>query len=358
LVDTKYYYKIACHKNKTRNTMTPDTEARPHQEHLIWAVSDGRKGMENQVVGIAEAVARRIRATVVIKQIALPSFLSWLPYEVWGTGLINPLRFLTAKSDSLNPPWPDLFVGCGRLTVASSIAVRRASNGKTYTVQTQDPRVQTSLFDLVLPPFHDELQGPNVLPLLGAPNRVTPITLEEGKDQFASLFTELPRPLAGVLIGGSSKTHQLGPGEMQRIASALKNLATQGVGLAITTSRRTGTENEAILRAALAGTSAWIWDGTGENPYFGLLAHADAILVTADSVNMVTEAAATGKPVHILPLSGGSAKICRFHEAMESRGIARPFSGSLDTWSYAPLRETDRAAETITAALESRASTA
>ena len=86
-----------------------------------------------------------------------------------------------------------------------------------------------------------------------------------------------------------------------------------------------------------------IWDGAGDNPYYAYLAVADALLVTADSVSMVSEAAATGKPVHIIGLDGGDAKFARFHETMRKAGITRPFAGRIESWSYAPPDDTARA---------------
>jgi len=97
------------------------------------------------------------------------------------------------------------------------------------------------------------------------------------------------------------------------------------------------------LRSRLAGVPGQIWSDEGANPYYGYLAHADALFVTADSVSMVSEAAATGKPVHILPLAGGDAKFARFHEAMQVRGITRPFRARLENWTYEPLDDTARA---------------
>tara|TARA_Y100001970_G_scaffold176071_1_gene214618 strand:- start:112 stop:447 length:336 start_codon:yes stop_codon:yes gene_type:complete len=91
------------------------------------------------------------------------------------------------------------------------------------------------------------------------------------------------------------------------------------------------------IRAALAGLDVYIWDETGPNPYLGFLAHADSLIVTGDSVNMVSEAAATGKPVHVVHLEGGSKKFTRFHNAMTERGITRPFTGALETWTYERL---------------------
>ena len=111
----------------------------------------------------------------------------------------------------------------------------------------------------------------------------------------------------------------------------------------MTPSRRTGAAGLAVLRERFAGLPGRIWDGTGDNPYYAYLAVADAVLVTADSVSMVSEAAATGKPVHILPLPGGDAKFARFHEAMREAGITRPFAGDIENWTYVPPDDTARA---------------
>jgi mitochondrial fission protein ELM1 len=99
----------------------------------------------------------------------------------------------------------------------------------------------------------------------------------------------------------------------------------------------------ARIRAAVGGRG-FVWDGTGANPYPGLLGHADAVLVTQDSVNMASEAATTGLPVHVFPLGGVARKIARFHESLERRGASRRFAGTIDHWSYPPLAEADRIA--------------
>ncbi len=108
----------------------------------------------------------------------------------------------------------------------------------------------------------------------------------------------------------------------------------------------------ARLAAALEGTGAFLWSGDGENPYLGALGWADAFLVTADSVNMACEAAGTGKPVHIFPLPGGSEKFRKFHDSLTSRGISRPFTGTIESWQYEPLDETGRAAKRIETLLD------
>jgi hypothetical protein len=119
---------------------------------------------------------------------------------------------------------------------------------------------------------------------------------------------------------------------------------TRGVGLAVTVSRRTGTENTSALRTALKDTPAVIWDGQGENPYAGFLALADGIIVTADSISMLSEACAVGKPVYVADMPGGSAKFERFHQSLRSAGHTRPYTGDFEFWPATPLAETARVA--------------
>ncbi len=139
--------------------------------------------------------------------------------------------------------------------------------------------------------------------------------------------------------------------EARELAVALKQIASS-VNLMITTSRRTSAETNEILRAELAGTDTYFWDNKEPNPYFAMLAWADAVIVTADSVNMACEAGATGKPVHIFPLPGARAKARRFHASLQARGVARVFTGAIEQWSYTPLDETGRAAAKIKSLLD------
>jgi hypothetical protein len=78
---------------------------------------------------------------------------------------------------------------------------------------------------------------------------------------------------------------------------------------------------------------------------------ADAIVTTEDSVNMVTEAAGTGKPVYVQHLKGNSRRLKHFHELMRERGATRPFAGKLESWSYTPINDTEAVASVIRRAL-------
>ncbi len=222
------------------------------------------------------------------------------------------------------------------------------ASGKTFVVQTQDPRAPLDRFDLVIPPDHDGLAGPNVFPILGAPNRITPEKLALELARFQDTIAPLPHPRVAVVIGGKSKAHDLPRDQALALARDIaRAVEAAGGALLLSFTRRTPDAARAAMTAALSHLPGVIWDGSGDNPYFAFLAAADTILVTEDSTNLATDAAATGKPLFVLPMTGRSAKLERFHAELRRRGVAAPFVGELTAAPYAPLLETDRAAREV-----------
>ena len=305
-----------------------------------WVLSDGNPGNENPCLGLAEALG----VETAIKRVVPQPPWSWLPPRLWFAALSAP----GPRGDPLAPPWPDLLIACGRRTAALSAAIRAAGRGRTFAVQILDPKLPPDRFDVVVAPRHDRLTGANVIATLGVLNRVTPERLADAAQRAAASVDHLPRPRVAVLVGGASKRHRMTARVAEDLGASLARLAGEhGAGLMVTASRRTGDANAAALRRRLDGVAAVMWDGAGENPYFGYLGQADAIVVTGDSVAMVSEACATGKPVLVYDLPGGSAKFDRFHGEMRQAGCTRPFSGALEDWTYLPLRETPRIAAEV-----------
>ena len=312
----------------------------------VWILHDGKVGLRNQVMGVAEAVGLHF------EEKRLETRYPWkiLPPALWFNARHAPGR----GGDRLVPPWPRLVISAGGRAAAPALAVRDAAAGQCLAVQIQDPKIAPRHFDLMLIPEHDKVRGPNVMVTRGAVHRVTAAKLAEAAEIWRPRLAHLPSPRVAVLVGGNG-AYALSPEHMGDLANDLAALAKAGAGLMVTPSRRTGPAAERVLRAVLSGFPADVWDGVGENPYFGYLGLADHVLATADSVSMITEASATGKPVHILPLAGGSAKFERFHAAMRAAGVTRPFAGSLDEWSYPRRDDTAEAGARIRAMLQERA---
>ncbi|HEY8963009.1 MAG TPA: mitochondrial fission ELM1 family protein [Alphaproteobacteria bacterium] len=313
----------------------------------VWVlVERGLTGTEKQCVAVAEALG----VEPLVKRISLRNpwrFLS--PYINIG------IRF--GFGEKITPPWPDVLICGGRKSVGLALWIKKMSHDRTFTVCILDPKVHRHKFDLIATPVHDDLKGPNVIQIIGAPNNLTPKRLQEAEIKWVPTFAHLPKPRVAVLIGGSSRTHTMRQSNMEKLAAHLKTLNDCGYGLMITASRRTGDDNTRILRETLAGTNAYIWDGQGDNPYEGFLALADAIIVTSDSVSMLSEAATTGKPVYRFDISGGSARFDAFQVLLDLKGITRNLNeyqkGKLEFWRYPPLNDAADVAAKIKAAVTS-----
>jgi uncharacterized protein len=303
----------------------------------IWAVSDGRAGIEAQALGLAEAVARLRPAHIAVKRIGWRAGLGRLPWQMIPPG--------ARAGDVIDAPWPHIWIATGRATLPLSTRMLAWSGGKTFVVQTQHPRAPLDRFDLVVPPVHDALTGSNVFPILGAPNRISQERLDLERAKFQDRWTALPSPRVAVIIGGRSRAHALpkphGIAMARQIVAAVEAV---GGSLLVSFTRRTPPETRIAMHQVFATLPGEIWDGTGDNPYFAMLAVADAILVTEESTNLATDAAATGKPLFTLGMIGRSPKLAAFHADLRARGIARPFAGAFTAQPYAPLAETDRAA--------------
>jgi mitochondrial fission protein ELM1 len=325
----------------------PGADAAPNDRpQLAWVLHDGKAGMASQAIGLAEATG----LPIVEKRLAIRFPWIALPPQLW----CLPLRAIASTGAPLRPPWPDLVVACGRNTAMPALAIQRASGGYTVAAQIQNPGVGRGKFDLLIVPEHDRLCGPDVFVTRAAVHRVTQARLVTARDRFPEL-ARMPRPILSVLIGGTNGVYRLTMRRLSEIAEALSDiLRSNGGSILLTPSRRTGAAGLALLRERLKGCSAAIWDGSGENPYLAYLALADALLVTADSISMISEAAATGKPVHILHLDGGNAKFARFHASMQAAGITRPFIGRVESWSYPIPDDTARAGAAVRALVLSR----
>lgn len=322
------------------------TASDPGRPTLCWVVSDGRRGIENQALGLAEAVARRL-PLVIERQTAPPAprGLKALAAALAGRRA-QPGEALAAAD--LQPPWPQLWIACGRATLGLSTAAARLAAPRPYVVQVQDPKTDPAAFDLVIPPEHDAMAAhPAVFPILGSPNRITPDGLEAARAAFAETLARLPGPRAAVLIGGDSKRHRLTRPDAETLADRLAAVRAEGASLLITTSRRTPVGAVEALRARFADQDrVWLWTGEadGPNPYLAYLAAADVVIATRDSTNMLTEAAAAGRPVLIAAMTGRDAKFASLYARLEAMDLARPFQGRLETWETTPLAETERAA--------------
>jgi mitochondrial fission protein ELM1 len=295
-------------------------------------LSEDLAGMRSQALGFAEAAGLAPRIVPLLPR--LPWW--WMPGRFWP----SPLRAVRITT----PPEP-LAIGCGGKAAPVLKALKRR---RRLTIQLQHPRMDPRHFDQIVVQRHDGLSGPNVVVTRTALHRVTPARLDEARAVWAPRLAHLPRPLVAVLLGGSNGRFRLEEAEGEALARQLaETMRRDGAGVMVTPSRRTNPAVTDAIRRAIEPLGGWVWDGVGDNPYFGMLACADALVVTSDSVSMVSEAAATSAPVLIAELPGRSRRIGAFLRGLAADGRVRTFRGRLEMWQTSPLDDTQEAADSV-----------
>jgi mitochondrial fission protein ELM1 len=300
--------------------------------HSAWLITDGKVGMDVQVLGVAEELG----VEIALKRVAPRR--PWSLLAPWGPP--DPRDRVGRPGGRFTAPWPDIALATGRQSIPYIRAIRRLAGPATFTVVIQNPRTGARTADLMAVPEHDGLSGDNVVVTLTAPHSFTPKRLEGLRRSPPREVAALPRPRVAVMLGGPNAAYQFGAASVARLKVALGSLKRLGASFLVTASRRTPAALMDAVQQATEGAPRIVWDGSNDNPYVFFLAHADVLIVTADSVNMTGEACATSRPVYVFEPEGGSVKFTRFHDALRRYGATRPLPATFDrleSWRYAPL---------------------
>ncbi len=304
-----------------------------------YALHDGHAGNARQAVALARALDANASECVLVPG----QFARWFAPRTW--------PFLSApfgpgfRADCEVAPM--LAIGCGR---QAALATRLLRARGSKSVQVLDPRIDPRHWDVVVAPEHDGLRGDNVLSLLGSLHPIDDLWLAQARQDFPE-FADLPAPHTVLLAGGPTRHAALAEADFQALLQSLTGRARdEGGSFSLVASRRT----PPAWRDAMAGIAADVpglrWRGEGgdsRNPYAGLLAHADRIVCTPDSVNMLSEAAATLAPVFAWMPQVVSGRPRRFLDTLLERSRIRGLDDAMEAFAVEPLRETARIAETI-----------
>jgi len=309
------------------------------RSHAPWTITDGRAGNVRQAVALAGALRLGTHRPLTLEPRA--------PWR-WAAPrrLPGDRRGYGDALEALATTPPPLAIGCGR-QAAGALRVLRARGSQV--VQILDPRIGSHHWDLVVVPEHDALRGDNVLTLLGSLNPVDDAWLACGRAAFAD-FGVLPGPRTALLVGGPT-AHA--PWEAEHMLQVFEQVAAQvrseGGSLLATTSRRTPPLLSDALRRAFADVPNVIWGdgGDGVNPYAGLLGWADRVVVSPDSVNLLSEACATRLPVMVALAGTTQGRMARFQRALHARGRLQERWLDWDAGRIEPLRETARIATAV-----------
>lgn len=297
--------------------------------HACWIVADGTTGMMMQSMAMAEALGKD---APVFKAISTPILRLRPQLGAWpGWPLV-----VGKKPNFLKGRLPKLLITTGRRMAGFSIGMRRISQGKTKTLHIQDARVPARYFDLMVVPAHDPLaqskdRPDNVIVSKGALNRLTPEIIAEAASALPDMYHDIKGKRFLVMVGGRNRRYTPSKSDFIKLAQSLAQFAQEQDGqLIIVPSARTPKQHISAMMSELIPERTLLWDSASSNPYPGLLDVVDAVIVTSDSVNMVSEACLTGKPVFVAELCPESGRIADFHRRMITDGHVRPLGPKAD----------------------------
>jgi hypothetical protein len=289
----------------------------------VWVLRDDRPGNATQALGLAEALAWPYESKRLCCRAAARLHNRWLGASISGID--------RQASSPLDPPWPDLVIAAGRRSAPVAQWIRERSGGRARIVALgRKGGDDAELFDRVVTPSYARLfPHPHRIETDAPLHRVTPDALAKASEEWADRLADAKPPRIAVLVGGTSGQYRLDLSEARRLGAACAELARRcGGSLFATTSRRLGAAAADAFCAAIGDIHflhRWTPDDPA-NPYLGLLAHADAFVITGDSESMLAEATSLGRPVAIypLPVRASFRWLSAFREWVWRRATAKP----------------------------------
>lgn len=262
---------------------------------VVWLLCGQKAGDNNQILALAETLG-------------WPFIQKQMNYRPWEL-LSNQLLRVTlagldrTRSSRLEPPWPDLVITAGRRNEPVARWIRKHSGDHTRLVHIGRPWASPELFDLVVTtPQYQLPKNDNVVVIDLPLHRINPELLEQAAQARAPEFEQLSHPRWVVLLGGDSGAYRFDTRKARRLARWLNREVTNGSVLVSNSARTPEKTFDAFLDALQVPASVYRWNSGEDNPYLAWLALADRLVITAESISMLSEAVATGKPVYLFSL--------------------------------------------------------
>ena len=304
-----------------------------------WLLTEGAHGMISQVEGLASAM----NATFDHKTVKLKNIFKFIPpkFSPKSKSVFN-FSELTKTSN----PLPDYLISCGRKSVIPNIVLKsyfkNLYNHNIKNIHIQDPKISSNNFDYIIAPEHDNpLEGNNIIRSVGALHYVTEKEVENSNHE--------EKLVVSIILGGPNKYYLFSENEIEKFIFNITQSKNNITKINIIGSRRTPLQLFENIKKKF-NTNIFNYDfSLKKENYLKLMSEASHIVVTSDSISMISEAAITGKPIYVAELvkNKNDYRFQRFINLFEKLGIIRRLDQTLDYWTYEKLYETKRIANLI-----------
>ena len=298
-------------------------------------LTEGYHGMISQAEGLAKALQTEFQHKIVR--------LNW-PWNFIPPKLTPISEIILKDKHYINENKSfDLVISCGRKSVIPSAIIKK-KHANIFTIHIQDPKVNYKNFDVIIAPEHDDLKGENVISSKGSIHYITQSEIEKAKNYLVNKFHN--ENVVSLILGGPSKYYSFSNEDLTQVFRKIKsNFISQGYKALVIPSMRTP---KRIIDLAMKEfvKVGFVVNTVDKQAYLSALALATNIVVTCDSTSMISEAAASGKPIfvaHMKPKKN-NYRFKKFFQLFKEMGITKELGDKVDNWTYNRLNEADRIA--------------
>ncbi|MFQ3360544.1 MAG: mitochondrial fission ELM1 family protein [Alphaproteobacteria bacterium] len=300
-----------------------------------WLVHSGNAGDAVQCEGIAEKLGLDYKTIKVTDNTIIKNIISFFKITK------------TIEKETL----PKIIIASGHKSIGLVKRILNIDNN-IYSIYLKNPGYHIGLFNFVWAPLHDNLNRRNVFSTLTSPNKIEKYKIN---NKYQNFINNYKKPIIGILVGGKSKHFNFGIKEANELCTSLTKIKKKySANLIITCSRRTDNKTKDFIQNYFKDTNDWVWNGQNDNPYNDILNNSDFFIVTSDSINMISEAATTGKPIYVyklpkkkLRIKSVPRKLVIFFKELENKSIIKWFNGNLEEWTYKAINPTQEIANEI-----------
>ncbi|MBI3315963.1 MAG: mitochondrial fission ELM1 family protein [Candidatus Omnitrophica bacterium] len=311
-----------------------ETKIRRRPDQWLWAhrrwkstpnrtvlvLSDGKPGHQNQSLTVFEAIRERFKnrglpdacltrrcVEVKFKNELFKNFLgAWVlltggrfPFKRW----FCRLALVPDCFETLSRAYADIVVSCGHSLLGANLYMKEENSARSVVVMK--PSFSPRYFDVLIVPRHDKIKkAANVFTTEGALVFSSSEALETESRRLAE-ETGLTGSIQkiGLLVGGDTDDVRFVEAPLQGIFDALdRHCRSTGAALLATSSRRTPSWADALLKRYFKENERCrllVVANEANRPGVvqGILGLCDLVLVSGESMSMVSEAVASGKRV-------------------------------------------------------------
>ena len=301
-------------------------------------LTQGMHGMISQVEGMAKALNADFSHKIV--RLNFPWNLIPPKFTLISAVVLKDKTYMT--EDEI----PDLVISCGRKSVIPSILLKK-KNPKIFTIHIQDPKVNLKNFDVIVTPEHDNLNGDNVYSSKGAIHYITETEIEKAKPYLMGKIKS--QKVVSLILGGPNKYYSFDDSQLIKIFNKIKsNFVSEGYKVIIIPSTRTPKASIELAKKEM-NSCAHIVNSVDKQAYLSAYALANYVVVTCDSISMISEAATSGKPIFVAHMKAkkNNYRFKRFFELFKKIGITRDLGEKIEIWTYNKHNEAERIATII-----------